>query len=343
MKSAIACRDFDRLMSAYIDHEASADEIRAIEEHARDCSRCALSMQRLRRLTARLDLDLQSMLNEGDRHTRRVYLPPATLLDDRAAAPRLLSAVSTVAMVLVFFALAAFVLVRAAPADHPVQTAAQVGATQPDVAQAVSQRLVDPTSAYVFFIIGLYALFVEIAHPGARIPAITGGLCMLVAAIAFTRLPVNWAGVCGLIAGVGLIALELKASRHGLLMLFGVVCVAFGSLTLYHDVVIAPGVLLGMVLLGIVLGILLVRLARRVHDLPPLNQFEQLIGAHGVARTGLEPDGVVHVQGQLWSARARGGPLAPGSPVRVIGRRGLVLDVESASFRAAATQKGANW
>jgi membrane-bound serine protease (ClpP class) len=281
------------------------------------------------------------MLNDAERHARRIDLPPTTLMDDRASGAHILSALSAVATVVVFMALATFVLLRTAPGTHPVQTASQVSAAQPDVAQLVSQRLVDPTTAYVFFVIGLYALFVEIAHPGARIPAITGGLCMLIAAVAFARLPVNWPGVAALIAGVGLIALELKASRHGLLMLCGVVFLGFGSLALYRDVVIAPAVLIGMVLLGIVLAFLFIRLARRVHDLPPIDTLGQLIGARGVARTGLDPDGVVHVQGQLWSARARGGPLAQGAPVRVLARHGLVLEVESASFRAAATQKGA--
>jgi len=45
--------------------------------------------------------------------------------------------------------------------------------------------------------------------------------------------------------------------------------------------------------------LLLARIARRIHDLPPVINLEQLIGARGVSRGGLDPDGVVHVGGQL--------------------------------------------
>jgi membrane protein implicated in regulation of membrane protease activity len=46
------------------------------------------------------------------------------------------------------------------------------------------------------------------------------------------------------------------------------------------------------------------------------------------------------VHGQLWSARLRVGQLGPGEPVRVVGRHGLVLEVEPMTFRGAATRKG---
>jgi membrane-bound ClpP family serine protease len=53
----------------------------------------------------------------------------------------------------------------------------------------------------------------------------------------------------------------------------------------------------------------------------------------------LDPDGVVHVGGQLWSARVRGRRLDADQPVRVVARHGLVLEVESATI-GAATRKG---
>jgi membrane-bound ClpP family serine protease len=47
----------------------------------------------------------------------------------------------------------------------------------------------------------------------------------------------------------------------------------------------------------------------------------------------------VHVGGQLWSARLRGGRLEADRPVRVVARHGLVLEVESTTL-GAATRKG---
>jgi membrane-bound serine protease (ClpP class) len=166
---------------------------------------------------------------------------------------------------------------------------------------------------------------------------------MGIAAAAFSSLPVNWLGVAAVAGGVALMVLELKASKHGLLLIGGIVCVAAGSVVLYAlPGLLSPFVLLGVVLVGIVLGVVLLRVAQGVRRLPPMNPLQELVGARGVARTELNPDGVVHVNGQMWSAHVRGAPVAPGEPVRVVARRGLVLEVMSASFHAAATQKGAN-
>ncbi|MBI4277550.1 MAG: nodulation protein NfeD, partial [Armatimonadetes bacterium] len=54
---------------------------------------------------------------------------------------------------------------------------------------------------------------------------------------------------------------------------------------------------------------------------------ETLLNAVGVARSDLAPDGSVHVQGELWSATAEGGPIREGDRVRVVGVEGLRLRV----------------
>ncbi len=223
-----------------------------------------------------------------------------------------------------------------------IPAAAPITWMQMDLGEAVWHRVLDPTTAYLFFVLGLYAVFLELAHPGTLVPGITGLVAMAIAAVAFTSLPINWPGLLAVVGGVALMALELKASKHGLLLLCGIVCLAAGSLVLYAvPGLLSPVVLLGVVLVGIVLGLLLVRVAQGVRRLPAMNPLQDLVGARGVARTALNPDGVVHVNGQMWSAHTRGAPVPPGEAVRVVARRGLVLDVVSASTRAAATQKGA--
>ena len=185
--------------------------------------------------------------------------------------------------------------------------------------EALAHRLMDPTTAYLLFVLGLYAAFVELAHPARLLPGATGLVCLTLASVAFVMLPTNWLGVGVLVAAVGLMALELKAATHGALVLAGVVCLIAGSVLLYSapgslspvqtDVTIAPAVLVVAAGTGLVVGLLLARIARRIHDLPPVLNLEHLIGARGVSRGGLDPEGVVYVGGQLWSARLRGGRL----------------------------------
>jgi len=53
-------------------------------------------------------------------------------------------------------------------------------------------------------------------------------------------------------------------------------------------------------------------------------------GTTGVARTALQPLGVVHAAGEEWTARASGdAPIPSGQPVRVVGQQDLILIVES--------------
>jgi membrane-bound ClpP family serine protease len=54
-----------------------------------------------------------------------------------------------------------------------------------------------------------------------------------------------------------------------------------------------------------------------------------LIGLVGEARGRLAPDGPVFVKGALWRGRSVGDPIDPGSPVRVRGVDGLILQVEA--------------
>ncbi len=53
------------------------------------------------------------------------------------------------------------------------------------------------------------------------------------------------------------------------------------------------------------------------------------IGATGVAKTALDPSGVVLVVGEQWTATSRGGGrIEPGTTVRVVGQEGLTLRVD---------------
>ena len=50
-------------------------------------------------------------------------------------------------------------------------------------------------------------------------------------------------------------------------------------------------------------------------------------GAEGIAVTDLDPDGVVRVRGEDWSARSANGPVPHGGRVQVLGAKGVHLEV----------------
>ena len=88
-------------------------------------------------------------------------------------------------------------------------------------------------------------------------------------------------------------------------------------------------------------SLLVVRTALRMAGRRSIVGSQKLNGATGVVRSPLDPDGTVTVAGQVWSARLRSGRLEAGRPIRVLGRTGLVLDVEPADVTGPSDRIGA--
>jgi membrane-bound serine protease (ClpP class) len=229
---------------------------------------------------------------------------------------------------------------------------ASVDSVDMEPTEMAAHRFFDPTTAYLLFVLGLFAVFVEITHPGALVPGLVGLISLILAITAFFVLPVNPLGVALLLLAIVLMAADVRAIGHGGPTLVGIGCLVIGSLLLYTqwgggssrqpELSIEPPVLVAVIAAGLLLGFVLMRAAGSVRRLPALSGTEQLVGAWGISRGPLEPDGVVQVNGQLWSAHLRGGRLDRDQPVRVRARHGLILDVEPATSRGAATEKGAS-
>ena len=200
----------------------------------------------------------------------------------------------------------------------------------------IMQALADPTLAYVLFVVGCCALLVELSHPGALIPGISGALCLLLALTGFALLPVNWLCLPVIVAALGLFALDVKLTAHGGLTVAGLAAFAAGSLLLYAvpgntTVAISLPLLIALMVIGAVLTTFLVRAAVRVRRVPSLLGPQRLLGRTAIATTALQPAGVVRVGGELWSAELCALPvsmLQAGQQVRIVGRHGLTLEVE---------------
>jgi membrane-bound serine protease (ClpP class) len=217
--------------------------------------------------------------------------------------------------------------------------------------ELASQKVFDPNVAYLLLTIGFYALVIELFHPGALVPGVTGVVCVVLAFVAFAALPMNWGGVLLILTALGLFILDIKAAAHGGLTIAGLVAFVLGSLLLYSppgprsptlpDVAVAPGVLLAAAAAGALVGLVVIGTAVRLARRGPLSGVERLSGALGVTGSTLDPLGTVHVGGQVWSARLRSGTLGAGETVRVLARQGLTLEVEPAETTGTPRQREA--
>jgi membrane-bound serine protease (ClpP class) len=207
-----------------------------------------------------------------------------------------------------------------------------------EAVERIAQKIFDPNIAYLLMTIGFFAILIELFHPGALVPGVSGVLCLVLAFVGFATLPMNWGGVVLILAAAALFVLDVKAAAHGGLSVAGLVCFVFGSLLLYSppgppsptlpDVSVATPVLVAAAAIGALFSVLVVRTAIRMSGRGPITGSQRLSGATGVSSTSLDPDGTVRVGGQAWSAHLRDGRIAPGQQIRVVGRKGLVLQVE---------------
>ena len=197
--------------------------------------------------------------------------------------------------------------------------------------EALLHSITDPTIAYLLISLGSLALIYELASPGAVFPGVVGGLALLLGLYGVGTLPVNLAGLLLIGFAMALFALDLVAPTHGVLTAGAIVAFLLGSAILFNTPEGAPffqvaptAIALMTIVLSSFFGIVLGAVFRS-HHRPVVTGREGLIGARGQARQALDPDGLVFVEGELWSATAVGERIAAGATVEVTAVEGLRL------------------
>lgn len=168
--------------------------------------------------------------------------------------------------------------------------------------------IANPNLAYILLMIGLLGLYFEFSNPGAILPGVLGGICLLLAVFSFQILPINYVGLILIILSVGLFILEIKVQSYGILSLGGIAAMVFGSIMLIDAPIpeLKPslGFIIPMALGLAAIFIFLVFIAIRAHAKKASTGKEGLIGERGIARSDLSPDGKVFVHGEIWKAEA---------------------------------------
>ena len=226
-----------------------------------------------------------------------------------------------------------------ATARAPVQT------LEPDTRDRVLAAISDPSLALLLMLIGIYGLMFEFMSPGAMLPGIVGGVCLLLALWGLQMLPINHAGLALLLLGIAFFVGEALVPSHGALGAGGVAAFALGSLMLVESDV--PGlrvplqVVGGLSALAAAFVVAVVSMAERARRRPVVSGSQVMVGATGAVIEAEGNEGWADVAGERWHVRAAagaGGALHEGERVRVTGVNGLTLEVSPAG---EAAQEGA--
>lgn len=197
--------------------------------------------------------------------------------------------------------------------------------------------LLDPNIALILLNIGTIALIAEVYNPGAVLPAIVGIICLTLAAVALFGLPTNWAAVILIVAGISMMVLDLKVTGFALTV-GGVIAFLLGAFFLFRpltppeptmpDVSVSPWVIGALTIFTASFFVFVLGAVVRTRNVPVLMSMNTYVGASGIAKTALNPQGTVLVKSEEWSAIARNAPVQEGETVRVVAVDGLTLHVE---------------
>ena len=192
----------------------------------------------------------------------------------------------------------------------------------------------DPTIAVVLMMLGVYGLFIEVLHPGAAVPGVAGGICLLLALYAFQLLPVNWAGVALILLGCALMVAELFLPTFGVIGVGGIAALATGLLMLIEPEVPGFGIPIGVIAALAISSAVVIfgagSFALRARRRPVVSGREALVGTEGTVTEVVGAEAWAHVAGESWHVHSAS-PLTPGERVRVLSVQGLTLEVVALS------------
>lgn len=202
---------------------------------------------------------------------------------------------------------------------------------EPNAADKLLSVIAHPNIAFLLFLAGIAGIGFELTHPGAIVPGVVGGLCLLLGLFALSVLPINYVGILLMLLAIVFFVLEVKVTSYGLLTIAGLVSFVFGALMLIDSPIPAMRVGLEVILPSALLiaGLVLFLLNRvlNVHRRRPLTGQEGMVGEEGRVVVALDPVGKIFVHGEYWEAVAPRS-LALGERVRVVKVHGDRLEVE---------------
>lgn len=201
---------------------------------------------------------------------------------------------------------------------------------KPSLTARTIHGVTSPGPAYALLVFGLLLAILEFTTAGVGLAAATSALLLALAALGLGGLPVNGPAVGVLVFAAFGFGVDVQAGAPRAWTAIGTAAMLFGSFSLFREGMSVPllwiagvfGLTAAFVLAG------LPSLLRARFSSPTIGR-EGFVGELGSAVGALGPEGIVNVRGATWRARTnRATPIEDGSPVRVVGIDGLVLDVE---------------
>ena len=209
--------------------------------------------------------------------------------------------------------------------------------------QRLLSAIAHPQIAVLLFSLGTLGLTIELWSPGAIVPGVVGGLCLLLAFFAFQILPVNYVGLLLILFGLILFILEMVVVSYGVLATGGIVSMVLGALMLFDSPLPElqlglPFIISTMLALALIMAGLM-RLVIKAQLRPAVTGSSGMIDEVGRTLTLIEPGGSgrVATHGEIWKATSNEA-IGEGESVRVTAVDGMTLTVRRSASGAHGGQ-----
>ncbi|MCY1173955.1 hypothetical protein D9M73_141400 [compost metagenome] len=176
----------------------------------------------------------------------------------------------------------------------------------------------------------------EFMNPGSGVGGVLGGICLLLGLYALQLLPVNYAGVGLILLGLAFMIAEAFLPSFGVIGFGGIVAFIVGAVILMDTEVPGFGIPLPLIItLALISAIVLlavVGMALKARRRALVSGDAGLVGSIAPIvrlQPGMPASGWVQLQGENWQVLSPS-PLQLGQQVRVVARKGLLLEVAAA-------------
>ncbi|MFH1343290.1 MAG: nodulation protein NfeD [Pseudomonadota bacterium] len=211
---------------------------------------------------------------------------------------------------------------------------AQIVTIEPDLRTQLLSVISNPNVAFLLLMIGFYGIILEFWNPGSFVPGVVGGISLILALTGLSALPVNYGSLGLLVLGIALMIGEAFTPGIGVLGIGGLAAFVAGAYFLIEgagadiDIAVSLPLIIGMAATTALLIFGVIAAAMNARRRVPVTGAEQIIGSIGQVIAWQDATGQIRVLGEVWNARAAR-PMQTGDTVRVVGRDGLTLIVDT--------------
>jgi membrane-bound serine protease (ClpP class) len=177
----------------------------------------------------------------------------------------------------------------------------------PDWRYTFLATITNPNITYILMLIGIYGLMLEFYNPGAGLPGVLGGICLVLSLYAMQMLPINYAGLAFIILGILLIASEALSPSFGVLGIGGIISFILGSIFLmdseFPEYQIAKPLIVAVALLSAAFILLTITLLLKIRRKKVTTGVDCLIDRMAIVKDDfVTGKGWVDIAGESWQA-----------------------------------------